>query len=125
MPRRPTELVAGLAGVDALLADLIHGAVQNLRLELAVHQRPDPVDELEHREARLGGEVEWLADELRALGHRRREPRRALGGILDVEVVADVSPVRADDGALRPEQRPDSTRNDSLPLEIAAAVHVP
>src|SRR6266566_8465385 len=123
--RRPPELAAGLAGVDPLLADFVLGLVEDLGLEIRCHQRPNPVDELEYRETRPPSEVERLPAQFRPLCKRLRKPRHTLGSVLDVEVVPNVTPVRADDRPLRPEQRANSAGNDSLPLEIASAVHVP
>ncbi len=125
MLRRPPELAAGLAGIDPLLADFVLGLVEDLGLEIRCHQRPNPVDELEYRETRLPSEVERLPAQFRPLCKRLRKPRHTLGSVLDVEIVPNVTPVRADDRPLRPEQRANSAGNDSLPLEIASAVHVP
>src|SRR5262245_66311862 len=73
--RLPLELAAGLAGVDPLLADLVHGLVEDVGLDTRCYQRSNSVDELEDRKTRVGSEVERLAAQLRPLCERLRKLR--------------------------------------------------
>ena len=52
--------------------------------------------------------------------------QQQVGGraVLDVEIVADVLSIRADDRALAPEDRADRARDEATPVQVAAAVEI-
>jgi len=123
---RPVEQLAGLGGVEVLLADFGTGGVLNDGFEVgAVHDAKHHVHNVEDSEAESETEVEGLAGDGRRIGFGRREAfaerEIALGGILDVEEVADEFAVAADDEALAVEGGLNDSGDGTAEVEVAAA----
>src|SRR4051794_34256214 len=122
--RAPAEPFAGLARVEPLDRDLAGRDVLHHGGQRRAHQRDDQVHQVQDRELGVVREVERLAAQLwsgRKLLGQQDVGRRT---VLNVEVVADVLPVRADDRALAPDDRANRARDEAAPVEVATAVEV-
>ena len=111
--RRPPEHSPCLAGVEALLVDLMPRLVAHLGFGITGHRIEDPARHVQHGHRLLVGEVEGLAGEVRLRRERLGGAHVRMGTVLNVEVITHRAAVGSDDG--RAAAQPPSRREANHP----------
>src|SRR5438876_2113291 len=95
-----------------------------LRLQARFHQLENMSHQVSYTYLDLIGKIEGMATQSGVLRQLLCKQHIGESSVLRVEIVPHIHAIRANDRAFSAQHRPNGTRNDAVPVQVAAAIEV-